>query len=162
MAQKNVSSPAGRAQGSTERLGWRDEAISKRHRLYGFDCPAVDVDFLMIEYDRGKPVALVEYKHFHALGPGYQINTSILLHPSYRALLSLANASKIPFLIAYYHPEVWSFKILPANNRACTWFRFSKRNQWIAEYDFVCTLYAIRGSRPEQAILEQLSTQILA
>jgi hypothetical protein len=38
---------------------WRDEAISQRHRLWGFNCPAVDIDFLMIEYDQGKPAACV-------------------------------------------------------------------------------------------------------
>ena len=44
-----------------ERTGWRDEALSKRHRDWGWDCPAIDIDFLMIEYDKGKSVALVEY-----------------------------------------------------------------------------------------------------
>ena len=49
-----------------ERSGWRDEWISKRHRLWGFDCPAVDIDFLMLEYDRSVPCALIEYKEQHA------------------------------------------------------------------------------------------------
>ena len=30
-----------------ERTHWRDEALSERHRLWGYDCPAVDVDFLL-------------------------------------------------------------------------------------------------------------------
>ena len=45
-----------------ERNGWRDEAISLRHRLWGWDCPCVDIDFLLIEFDKSLPVALVEYK----------------------------------------------------------------------------------------------------
>ena len=46
-----------------ERTGWRDEKISLRHRMWGFDCPAVDVDFVMVEFDRARVVAIVEYKN---------------------------------------------------------------------------------------------------
>lgn len=40
-----------------ERNGWRDERISKRHRQWGRDCPAVDIDFLMLEYDRDREMS---------------------------------------------------------------------------------------------------------
>jgi hypothetical protein len=42
-----------------ERSGWRDLELSGRHRRWGWDCPAVDLDFLFLEYDKGKAVALV-------------------------------------------------------------------------------------------------------
>ena len=42
--------------------GWRDEWISNRHRTWGFDCPATDIDFLMVEYTNRNPIALIEYK----------------------------------------------------------------------------------------------------
>ena len=32
-----------------ERTGWRDEEISRRHRLYGVSCPMIDIDFLVSE-----------------------------------------------------------------------------------------------------------------
>ena len=47
-----------------ERTNWRDQELSARHRTWGFNCPAVDLDFLMVEYNIGKPVGLIEYKHF--------------------------------------------------------------------------------------------------
>lgn len=37
-----------------ERTGWRDENLSRRHREWGFHCPAVDLGFLLIEYDTGE------------------------------------------------------------------------------------------------------------
>ena len=49
-----------------ERTGWRDEELSQEHRKWGFDCPTVDIDFLMLEYDTGRASALVEYKNEHA------------------------------------------------------------------------------------------------
>jgi hypothetical protein len=47
-----------------ERTEWRDLELSKRHREWGLNCPAVDIDFLMVEYYYGKPVALIDYKRF--------------------------------------------------------------------------------------------------
>jgi len=38
--------------------------LSDRHRQWGDDCPMVDLDFLMCEYNHGVPVAIVDYK-FH-------------------------------------------------------------------------------------------------
>lgn len=46
-----------------ERSGWRDMELSGRHRIWGFNCPAVDLDFLMVEYNLGIAIAVVEYKH---------------------------------------------------------------------------------------------------
>lgn len=43
---------------SHERTGWRDMAISQRHRLYGYDCPMFDIDFMCVEYDKSMPVCL--------------------------------------------------------------------------------------------------------
>ena len=47
-----------------ERTNWRDQEISKRHRLWGDDLYAVDVDFCMVEYYSRRGVLLVDYKHF--------------------------------------------------------------------------------------------------
>jgi hypothetical protein len=62
-----------------ERTGWRDnrldilniglgisskwdEAISRRHRLWGNDLPAVDFDLILIEYFEQQAKAIIEYK----------------------------------------------------------------------------------------------------
>jgi len=97
-----------------ERTGWRDATISQRHRQWGFDCPAVDIDFAMLEYNHGSPVAIVEYKHRAARMPNLQ-------HASYRAIRKLADGyadGPLPFLLAFYCPDDWWFKVFPANDTA--------------------------------------------
>ncbi len=99
---------------SHERTGWRDKEISLRHRAWGFNCPAVDLDFLMVEYNLGKAVAMVEYKHFKACMPN-------LNHASYRAIMDVANnhnPDPLPFLLAFYWPEQWAFRAYPVNDQA--------------------------------------------
>ncbi len=120
-----------------ERTGWRDEAISRRHREWGFNCPAVDLDFLVAEYNRGLPVALVEYKHFKASQP-------VIKHPTYRALTALAdgyNEGPLPFIIAFYWPEIWAFRVWPINQVAKTNFQ---EGEFLTEFDFVARLYQMR------------------
>lgn len=94
-----------------ERTGWRDEALSERHRKWGWDCPAVDVDFLMLEYDRGMPVALVEYKNEHAAS----VN---LTHPTFRALTELADRAGVLFLLVRYATDFSTWRVTPVNQVA--------------------------------------------
>ncbi len=121
-----------------ERTGWRDQELSERHRLYGFDCPAVDLDFLLIEYHHAAPVALVEYKHWLARELSYS-------HPSYQALRRLADGYRdgpLPFLVVQYLPGVWLYRVLPMNDAARRWFRDGER---LSELAFVRRLYRLRG-----------------
>ena len=95
----------------TERTGWRDQAISQRHGHWGFNCPCVDLDFVVAEFNHGLPVALIEYKERHARPPD-------IGHPTYQALKALADGYKggaLPFLIATYCRENWWFRVLPIN-----------------------------------------------
>ena len=120
-----------------ERTGWRDQEISRRHRSWGFNCPAVDLDFLMVEYNMGLPVGLIEYKHHLAHLPD-------LRHATYRALCDLADGYKdggLPFLVAFYWPEIWAFRVLPVNRTAQNHFAV---NEELSEYDFVSRLYRLR------------------
>jgi len=55
----------------------------------------VDVDFLMVEFDRGRVCCLVEYKNEMA-APQYAS------HPSYRALIDLADRASIPVVACRY------------------------------------------------------------
>ena len=43
-----------------------DRELSDRHRKWGHECPATDIDFLLNEYNHGIPVAIIDYKHYLA------------------------------------------------------------------------------------------------
>ena len=133
---------------SWERTGWRDREISSRHRRWGFECPAVDVDFLLIEYHRAEPVAIVEYKHYRAARPQ-------LSQPSYRALLALAErAPKLPFLIARYWPDTWAFEVTSVNNCAQKLFGPLCR---LSERQYVTALHALRSAPVHERVLRHLN-----
>jgi hypothetical protein len=109
--------------------------LSERHRRWGWDCPAVDLDFLFLEYDRGKAVALVEYKHENA-PPQYRT------HPTYQAMIDLGNRAGIPVLACRYAADFSWFRITPLNSRA--------KEHVVGQCDmtekqWVTLLYKIRG-----------------
>jgi hypothetical protein len=131
-----------------ERTGWRDEAISKRHRMWGFNCPAVDLDFLMVEYNLGEPVGLIEYKHEGAQKPN-------LLHPTYRAIMKLADLASLPFCIVLYNNTDWWFKVTPVNERAKAVFAGIAE---FSELEFVSKLYEMRSRVIETEVLSKLNT----
>lgn len=125
----------------TERTGWRDAALSERHGHWGFNCPAVDLDFVMMEYNHGKPCALVEYKHKNAKPPN-------LKHATYRALVALADgyaAGSLPCFIAQYNPVDWSFVVTPLNERARQHYNHCV-GETLTEQRFVRSLHLLRKS----------------
>ena len=139
-------------QNNTERTGWRDQQISARHRLYGSNVPAVDIDFLLIEYDRSQPKALIEYKHMNSyLGDDVDLN-----HPNYRAIANLANGfsqvnlvgqlqpAPLPFYIVRYDFDPWWYRILPGNEAAR---QQSQLDGWVnvTEVEYVSWLHRLRG-----------------
>lgn len=135
-----------------ERSGWRDEEISNRHRLWGFNCPCVDLDFLVAEYNVGLPVALIEYKHFKAGVPN-------LKHPTYRALSALCdgyNNKPLPFFVARYWPEFWAFKVTPVNAAS----QYLVKREILSEADYVKGLYILRRLVIEEQVLKKLNTII--
>lgn len=94
-----------------ERTGWRDLELSLRHRAWGFNCPMVDIDFLVCEYDQRKVVALIEYKFYQ----GFWRRPDA----SYEALQDLADRARVPFFLVYYVKEpVWYFSVFACNNLA--------------------------------------------
>ncbi|MGI9485449.1 MAG: hypothetical protein ACR2RF_06115 [Geminicoccaceae bacterium] len=119
-----------------ERTGWRDQEISARHRQWGFNCPGVDLDFVIAEYHIGKPVGIVEYKHHFAQMPSLQ-------HPTYRALKELADGYRepLPFLVSFYWPRIWAFRIYPVNEIANNTFRWG---EGVTEHEYVRRLYRLR------------------
>jgi hypothetical protein len=134
-----------------ERTNWRDEEISARHREWGWDCPAVDLDFLMVEFNHGKPVALVEYKRYTAQLPEPK---HIGRSPTYKALGALAKASALPFFIATYWPSVWAFRVWPLNKPAADVFPPKINGDWpiITEREYVGHLYRLRNSYSDKWI----------
>ncbi len=118
-----------------ERTGWRDQELSLRHRAWGWDCPAVDIDFLMVEYDKGEPVAVVEYKHENA--PPQSPS-----HPSYRALVKLADRAGLPMLFVRYAADFSWFRVTPLNDCAMA---ILPARLTMTEQEWVTLLYRLRG-----------------
>ncbi len=128
-----------------ERTGWRDLRLSQRHRRWGWDCPAIDIDFLLIEYDSGKVVALVEYKHENA-------QSQPKTHPSYRALIDLGNRAVIPVFEAKYAADFSWWEITPLNKTAET---ILPKQVTFTEREWVILLYKIRGHRLPEGIFTE-------
>ena len=143
-----------------ERTGWRDAALSERHGHWGFNCPAVDLDFVMMEYNHGKPCALVEYKHKNAREP----NTG---HATYRALIALADgysAGPLPCFIAVYDPDDWTFVVTPLNESARKHYAHCEGNT-LTEQRFVRSLHLLRKavlSAEDEAAIAALNGGISA
>ena len=133
--------------------------ISNRHRKWGFNCPAVDLDFLMLEYNHGKPCALVEYKHRRAA----TVNPS---HATYRALVALADGYKdgpLACFVAIYNPDDWSFRVIPLNESAKAHYAHRMADATITtrleEHQFVRSLHLLRKrvlSTEDEAAIELL------
>lgn len=130
-----------------ERTQWRDQSLSQRHRKYGWDSPAVDLDMILVEFSAGTPCALVEYK---AVG-AREVN---LAHPTYVAIRKLADCARIPFLIAFYDSATWIYTITPANEFARAYVSETKT---YSEREYVTLLYKMRGLEPEQQVLAELN-----
>jgi hypothetical protein len=120
-----------------ERSGWRDERISLRHRAWGWDCPAVDVDFLLLEYDAGRAAALVEYKHEDA-----QIVR--LAHPSIRAIADLAERADLPAFVVRYGDDFSWWYPTPLTDRARA---LLPEPGFLSEREWMGLLYRCRGRR---------------
>jgi hypothetical protein len=136
-----------------ECTGWRDQEISGRHRQWGFNCPAVDLDFLVVEYNLGLPVGLVEYKHESARMPDPK-------HPTYRALRDLADnyaGGALPFMLVFYRPTVWSFRVYPLNEVSQQFYAQSPDYDGVSihltERRYVKSLYRMRQLTVDDRVL---------
>ncbi|KKM81716.1 hypothetical protein LCGC14_1326950 [marine sediment metagenome] len=89
----------------------RDLVLCELHRQWGYDVPACDIDFL--EYDRGNPVALVEYKKRNDWQSAVINKDSNLT-----ALVRLGNRARIPVYCVFYSPDHSMFRVVPMNSHA--------------------------------------------
>lgn len=153
-----------------ERSGWRDQEISLRHRKWGFNCPCTDLDFMLLEYNHGAPVAVVDYKHHEKQKPldGMDDNAIKAMSNLFDervvdlardALEALDNrdseaargyikviadrGQNLPFFVARYWPGIWAFKVLAMNEPAKRWLR---GGDWVpmSELTWVTGLYRMR------------------
>jgi hypothetical protein len=134
-----------------ERSGWRDDALSLRHRAWGACCPAVDLDFVLVEYIKSEPVAIVEYKWHRA-------KYVELEHPNLLALEKLCASYPLPLplFVSWYWKAPWAFCVAPINEAAKQRFTRFER---LSEYDYVARLYDLRGRAFTRA-LEQENLQL--
>lgn len=135
-----------------ERTGWRDEWISSRHREFGWDAPMTDLDFPALEYNRGVPVALIEYKHYRA-----KVNLS---HPSMKAMSFMATKCEIPFFVIIYYPEFHNYHIIPMNEIAKQVPHCDQARTW-SEKNFVLMLYWLRKVTCPKEILDKMKNTVL-
>jgi hypothetical protein len=125
--------------------------LGLRHRLYGVDLPAVDIDFLLCEYNRNRAVALIEYKHCSAgedrmHWDGRDV-PRVLTKSAIVTLRNLAERARLPLLVAFYDPDSWRYDIYELfDGRG-----FSLKNECLTELEFVRFLYKLRGMKmPEE------------
>ena len=133
-----------------ERSGWRDLELSERHRRWGWNTPAVDLDFLFLEYDKGKAVALVEYKHERAA-------IQWASHPTYQAMIDLGTRAGIPVFATRYPSDFSWWRVVPLNSFAKWWI--AERAE-MNERQWVSFLYRIRGYKAPAEILDALEVQV--
>ena len=113
--------------------GWRDAALRERHRLWGVNVPAADID-LFIEYDKAYPRACIEYKREEA---GVQHSTM----PNNLALIRLCKPAEVPVIAVRYAADFSGFTATPLND-------FAKAHVpeciTLSEEEYVKVLYTLR------------------
>lgn len=135
-----------------ERSGWRCEEISRRHREWGYNCPAVDLDFLVVEYNYGTPVALIEYKNRNYRSA----NTSDRTYDALTKLADNYSPKPLPFFVVVYDPADWWFIMHPMNDEAKRVCRRAA-GQPISEQEFVQGLYRLRKRALDQRDKEAIA-----
>lgn len=120
-----------------EQSHWRDLALNDRHRKWGWDCPATDIDFIVnfLEYDHRIAVSLIEYKK----------NTAPFLpsdDANIKALENLANRAGISLFGVRYDEAFIDFITTPCNSLAK---RILSTDKVYTELEFVTFLYKLRG-----------------
>lgn len=138
-----------------ERTGWRDLSFLRRHRDWGWDCPALDIDFL--EYDHKLAVALVEYK----MRPNLQTCTTPQEtdkgYANIAALINLGNRASLPVFLVFYKHK-WNFVVTPLNHYAA---QTQPPKGIISELQYVQFLYQLRGRHLPDEITAKLKGDIL-
>lgn len=118
-----------------ERQGTRDLSLSLRHRLWGPEFPAVDMDYPLIEYDHCKVTALVEYKNEHA-------NPENTSGSTYRALADLGTRAGVPVFVCFYASDFSYWRAIPLNARA---MEYLPDTMIMTEAEWAALLFRTKG-----------------
>ena len=149
-------SPAWSAEGiRQETTGWRDQWISQRHRAWGWDCAATDIDGIgtqdvlkadtFLEYFHYQPVALFEYKTYGSLE---QLGMDKVKR-DHEPVKRLATMAGLPSFIVGYDAVAVQFQVHPTNEHAENFtvgeWRFGGIARTMTEVQYVGLLYRLRG-----------------
>lgn len=134
-----------------ERNGWRDEGISRRHRLWGVECQATDIDWLVLEYRCEykvvRAVAFIEYKNENAP------RKDDLL--PYHAIRQVSNSAELPFFVVRYTSDFKTYLVIAMNEWAK--IRLQSDERQFTEEKFVHFLYWLRGyGRAPEKVLDAI------
>src|SRR5690242_17933191 len=97
-----------------EKLNFRDEIFSRRHRESGPDCPMIDIDFLAIEYGSNKATALIEYKH-ETIMAGTKFLEHLRTKSVYKAMADLGNRACLPAFCSVYSNDISEYTVFYLN-----------------------------------------------
>ena len=122
---------------SIERTLWRDDELGLLHRTWGEHLPAIDIDYLMIEYNGGTVVGVIEYKH-------EQAKIQYLNYPNNKALINLCDRANTPlFAVRYANNFSW-WKVKPLNR--CATAKTNATSTIIYnEMEYVKFVYSLRN-----------------
>ena len=123
----------------------------------------MDLDFILAEYDRCVPQALIDYKHEHATINLESANT--------RTLIALGDMAGIPaFIVRYGHSDQDGFWG-PVADDSVPWFQViplnvyahgkdmpsNSNNTKLSELVFVTWLYDLRGRKIPQSVVDTIT-----
>lgn len=134
------------------------KSISARHRKWGDDCPATNIDMTLIEYDRCIPVAIVDIKMRRNLDADSLKRE--LTSANGKTQANLATKADLPFYIVGYTPDWKNYVILPGNKIASIKMSQhfgSETSNIISEHDYVSFLYALRNRKLPASVAAILS-----
>jgi hypothetical protein len=109
----------------------------------------LDIDFLALEYDGGRAVALVEYKSQHAKPQDPK-------HPSIRALVDLGDHAQKPVFAVRYSDDLSTFRVVPLNYIARD---ILAERTLMSELEYVTFLYRLRGRPVPPEVLTRICAE---
>lgn len=124
--------------------GWRDARLPLVHSAWDIPLPAAGMTLPMVEYDKGEPVAMVNYLRRDQPLPGAGTGAG----SAYYAFSSLHRwtGEELPFFTVLYDPRNWAMKLFGHNDSARELIGV---NGWLpcTEEHFVRLLYRLRGRK---------------
>lgn len=127
-----------------ERTWWRDWRLLDLHRRWGKNVPVVDFDCITLEYDLKEPVAVIEYKEYHA--PAQHASD-----PSYVAIRKLCDRAGVMFFaVRYNFDRIPWFRVVPLNEKALD---MVPARVTLYEDEYMSMLYRARNRVPPEDLV---------